>query len=176
MPRYHTHEVFASLFTIPLTYLYYKITRDLGASAVFFISIIFGVFFLSPDLDTKSKAYRRWSFLRFIWIPYMKLVKHRSFLSHFPVVSSIIRSIYLTLSIAFISALIIYFLTAIFVFLGVEMKTKNFLLVFRESFFSTVHILLDIDLKFLIAFLIGISSGDTIHMVIDLVSTKIKRT
>lgn len=50
---------------------------------------------LSPDLDTVSKPFKRWGILRLIWLPYLKLVKHRSLISHSPVLSTLIRVAYL---------------------------------------------------------------------------------
>lgn len=50
---------------------------------------------LSPDLDTVSKPFKRWGILRVIWVPYLRLVKHRSLISHSPVLSTLIRVAYL---------------------------------------------------------------------------------
>src|SRR5438445_8337661 len=36
----------------------------------------------SPDLDLHSSPYRRWRKLRWLWLPYQKLVPHRSWASH----------------------------------------------------------------------------------------------
>lgn len=175
MPKHNTHEFFGALFSIPLTFLYYKISKDISSSLVFLISMIFGVLFLSPDLDVKSKTYRRWSFLRFIWIPYISVMKHRSFLSHFPLISSLTRAAYLTFSITIVSALIIYSFTLIFIFLGINLQTKNPLSIIKESFFTTIRMITDVETKFIIAFILGISCGDTIHTILDTISTKIKR-
>lgn len=52
--------------------------------------------FLSPDLDLISKPYKRWSLLRWIWIPYQRIVpRHRHWLSHAPVIGSTFRLFYL---------------------------------------------------------------------------------
>ena len=54
-----------------------------------------GTFWMNPDLDIKSNPYRRWGFLRFMWIPYQKL-KHRSIWTHGYVIGDMIRYLYLT--------------------------------------------------------------------------------
>ena len=36
-----------------------------------------GTEYITPDLDTNSKAYRRWGILRIIWLPYKLCHKHR---------------------------------------------------------------------------------------------------
>lgn len=59
-------------------------------------SHVLGGLFLSPDLDTVSRPYRRWGVLRWIWIPYQKLIPHRG-LSHLPIVGTASRVAYLLL-------------------------------------------------------------------------------
>ncbi len=54
-----------------------------------------GGYWLSPDLDIKSRPFLRWGILRFIWLPYQRLIPHRSPLSHAPVLGSVIRLFYL---------------------------------------------------------------------------------
>jgi uncharacterized metal-binding protein len=58
------------------------------------IGYLFGTYWMNPDLDIKSNPYRRWGFLRFIWIPYQTL-KHRSIWTHGYVIGDIIRYLYL---------------------------------------------------------------------------------
>jgi len=57
-----------------------------------FAGLMFG-----PDLDIYSRQYQRWGFLRWIWIPYQKSLRHRSFLSHGPIIGTVLRSLYLSL-------------------------------------------------------------------------------
>jgi uncharacterized metal-binding protein len=52
--------------------------------------------YLSPDLDLVSKPYKRWGWLRWIWVPYQKLIPcHRHWLSHGVIVGSVVRLLYL---------------------------------------------------------------------------------
>jgi uncharacterized metal-binding protein len=51
----------------------------------------------SPDLDLYSKPYRRWGPLRFIWLPYQKLIPHRNWVSHSFVVGPLFRVCYFAL-------------------------------------------------------------------------------
>jgi uncharacterized metal-binding protein len=71
----------------------YQFGLELGtiAAAAHFL----GGYWLSPDLDIKSRPFLRWSILRFIWIPYQRLIPHRSPLSHTPVLGSVFRLAYL---------------------------------------------------------------------------------
>jgi uncharacterized metal-binding protein len=47
-----------------------------------------------PDLDTASKQYSRWSFVKFLWFPYRNFFKHRSRWSHGLIFGTLIRVIY----------------------------------------------------------------------------------
>ncbi len=51
-----------------------------------------GGIYLSPDLDIVSRPYKRWGWMRWIWIPYQKFIPHRSPLSHFPVLDQVGRN------------------------------------------------------------------------------------
>ena len=48
----------------------------------------------SPDLDLHSRPYRRWGLFRFIWIPYQKMIPHRSWVSHSFVIGPLLRVLY----------------------------------------------------------------------------------
>jgi len=50
-----------------------------------------GGLWLSPDLDTRSNALRRWGALGFLWWPYRRLIPHRSLWSHGPVLGTSVR-------------------------------------------------------------------------------------
>ena len=58
--------------------------------AYLFSGLMFG-----GDLDIHSVQYRRWGPLRWIWLPYRRLVTHRSLLSHGPILGTLGRLIYL---------------------------------------------------------------------------------
>ena len=55
-----------------------------------------GGLWLSPDLDVRSTALRRWGVLRGIWWPYRRLLPHRSLLSHGPVIGMALRLAWLS--------------------------------------------------------------------------------
>jgi uncharacterized metal-binding protein len=52
--------------------------------------------YLSPDLDLISRPYKRWGCLRWLWLPYQRLIpRHRHWISHGPVIGSAVRLVYL---------------------------------------------------------------------------------
>lgn len=68
---------------IPSEYL------EFDTVAIFSFALIFGTYYLSPDLDIKSEPFKRWGVLRCIWWPYQKIFKHRGLL-HRPLAGPII--------------------------------------------------------------------------------------
>ena len=174
MPRGQTHELWGVFFLPPLAYIYYKFTGDIKTSVLFGIAFLFGNFMLSPDLDTRSRSYTRWGILRFIWVPYQKIMKHRSFLSHFPVISSIIRAVYLISAFVVLISITTYVLFLAISWLGVEGNSKDFFDILRGSFHGTTKILLDIEREYMLAIFLGVSAGDTIHYLLDVITTGLK--
>jgi uncharacterized metal-binding protein len=69
-------------------------TRDSALTLVLLAGFLFGALMLGPDLDTRSIHFKRWGPLRWIWIPYRGSLKHRSPLSHWPLVGTVVRVIY----------------------------------------------------------------------------------
>lgn len=65
-----------------------------------------GGLWLSPDLDTRSRATRRWGPLALLWWPYRRLLSHRSAFSHTPLLGSAGRLLYLALAAALLSQLL----------------------------------------------------------------------
>lgn len=59
------------------------------------LAFLVGGLWLSPDLDTRSNPTRRWGPLRLLWWPYRRLLRHRSLLSHSPLLGTAGRLLYL---------------------------------------------------------------------------------
>jgi uncharacterized metal-binding protein len=59
------------------------------------LSHFVGGWYLSPDLDLKSRPFLRWGVLKSIWVPYQNSIPHRHWLSHAPVIGSVVRLFYL---------------------------------------------------------------------------------
>lgn len=58
-------------------------------------AFLLGGLLLSPDLDTRSNPTLRWGPLRLLWWPYRRLLRHRSLLSHSPLLGTAGRLSYL---------------------------------------------------------------------------------
>jgi uncharacterized metal-binding protein len=74
----------STLMMAPVVYWFWTTVLMLPVSCGVWsaVGVIFGGLYLSPDLDTPSRPYFRWGFLRWIWKPYQWAAKHRSVLSH----------------------------------------------------------------------------------------------
>ncbi|NQV11603.1 MAG: DUF2227 family putative metal-binding protein [Cyanobacteria bacterium] len=58
-------------------------------------AFLLGGLWLSPDLDTRSNPTQRWGPLALLWLPYRRLLRHRSLLSHSPGLGTAGRLAYL---------------------------------------------------------------------------------
>ena len=88
------HDKATKVLSIPFV-LALTVFLGLGNGLIGGLSFLIGGLWLSPDLDTKSNAFKRWGPLKAIWIPYQKIVPHRSVLSHAPLIGTTLRLLYL---------------------------------------------------------------------------------
>jgi uncharacterized metal-binding protein len=72
---------------------------------------MFGGLMFGPDLDIYSRQFQRWGVLRWIWLPYQKSLRHRSFLSHGPIIGTTLRVVYLTTFLALVAILMVMIFT-----------------------------------------------------------------
>ncbi len=94
MPSGRRHDSI-TLWTLPLVA---GVTFERSRSSTLTL-LVSGGFLLSglmfgPDLDIYSRQYQRWGWLRWIWLPYRRQMRHRSFWSHGPVVGTVGRILY----------------------------------------------------------------------------------
>jgi len=71
-------------------------TRDLLTGFVVASGFLFSGLMFGPDLDIYSLQYKRWGFIKFIWLPYQRYLRHRSIFSHGFIIGTVIRSLYLS--------------------------------------------------------------------------------
>ena len=94
MPSGHAHDAITILLAAPAAVATYGWTQDLPTTAIIAVSFIFAGVMFGPDLDTASKQYSRWSFVKFLWFPYRTFFKHRSRWSHGLIFGTLFRVIY----------------------------------------------------------------------------------
>ena len=94
MPSGTTHDAITLALTAPAFALTYAATRDVWLATVVAVGFLFGGLMFGPDLDTASKQYSRWRFLRVLWFPYRNFFRHRSRWSHGLVFGTLLRVVY----------------------------------------------------------------------------------
>ena len=94
MPSGGTHDAITFLLAFPAAAAAFTLTNSYFAAAVIGGAFVFGGLMFGPDLDTVSRQYSRWRFLRFLWYPYRSFFKHRSRFSHGLVFGALLRVIY----------------------------------------------------------------------------------
>lgn len=94
MPAGKTHDRI-TLYLAPLVVLTtFAFTRNERLTLLLAIAFVFSGLMFGPDLDIHSCQYKRWGWLRWVWLPYRALVKHRSPLSHGFLIGTILRLVY----------------------------------------------------------------------------------
>ena len=105
MPSGRTHDRI-TLWSLPLvTGFSFLQTRNGNLTLLVAAGFLFGGLMFGPDLDTYSRQYQRWGWFRWIWLPYRRYLRHRSLLSHGPVIGTTLRMIYLASWLAIIVAI-----------------------------------------------------------------------
>ena len=81
------------------------ITRSTDINRIVSASFLICGLKLGPDHDIHSVQYTRWGPLRWIWLPYQIAIKHRSPISHGPIIGTALRVLYLSFWLALFALL-----------------------------------------------------------------------
>ena len=156
MPMGSAHRAINTIVSVPLFgWIQVGFHLQTLEVALFAGGYTFATFFMNPDLDLASDGYQSWGLLRFYWLPYQKTMTHRSFWSHFPVVSTLLRVAYL-----------LWLPVVLFFLLGASVQSA-----IRELAFDWNPVLREISLFTIL----GMVCSDTLHLFLDLTNTRIKR-
>lgn len=95
MPSGRTHDRI-TLWSLPLVAgLTFALTWSGNLTLLVLSGFLFSGLMFGPDLDIHSRQYIRWGWFRWIWIPYRKILHHRSIFSHGPIIGTALRVLYL---------------------------------------------------------------------------------
>lgn len=107
MPSGQTHDRI-TIWSVPVVAGITLIsTRSSSVTLLVAGGFMFGGLMFGPDLDIYSRQFQRWGFLRWIWLPYQKSLRHRSFLSHGPIIGTTLRVVYLTTFLGVVAILLL---------------------------------------------------------------------
>lgn len=152
MALYRTHDL-VNLTALP-AFLYFMPKEGMIPFAV---GYVVGTFLLSPDLDLPgSKPSRRWGCLRWLWLPYQVISRHRG-VSHMPIVGTFIRLSYAVLSVIFLYFTLIGVVSVIDRGLGYLVSGWNPFETLDRVFRSREAIF----------FVAGVVCADIVHIVMD---------
>ncbi|HHP7230118.1 MAG TPA: metal-binding protein [Xenococcaceae cyanobacterium] len=166
MPSGRTHDRITLWLFPGIVALSYLITRNgeltlLVGGGFFFAGLMFG-----PDLDIYSVQFKRWGVLRVIWLPYQKLLRHRSFWSHGLIIGTVIRILYL---LGWLFLVGIFGIAIAQLIGGFEWNWQSFTL-------ATFKLITEVYWLDAIALFIGLDLGAMSHSVSDWISSKSKKT
>ena len=84
-----------TLWSLPVVVLLsFRLTLNGWLTTWVCLGFLLGGWLLGPDLDIHSVQYKRWGWLRWIWLPYRGSMRHRSRWSHGPLIGTTIRVLY----------------------------------------------------------------------------------
>lgn len=97
MPSGRTHDRL-TLWSLPVVAGgSWLISRQSDLSLVLSGCYLFAGLMFGPDLDVRSRQSQRWGPLHWLWIPYRRCLRHRSWFSHGPLLGTAGRVCYLAL-------------------------------------------------------------------------------
>lgn len=105
MPAGSTHDRITLWSLPPVAGLTFIQTGSSNLTLIVSGGFLLGGLMFGPDLDIYSRQYQRWGFLRWIWLPYQKSLRHRAFLSHGPLIGTALRMLYLAIWIIIFTSL-----------------------------------------------------------------------
>lgn len=164
MPAGHVHDRI-TLTCLPLvagsTLL---LSKSAALTLIISSSFLFSGLMFGPDLDIYSCQFKRWGPLKFIWLPYQKSLRHRSFWSHAPLIGTALRLVYLGIWLILLSGLILMIAN-----LGWQFHWS-----WRDSFAALASILRQYPLEGLMLYS-GLELGAFTHSLSDWGSSTHKR-
>ncbi|MDZ8051544.1 MAG: metal-binding protein [Aulosira sp. ZfuVER01] len=164
MPSGRTHDsitLYALPFVAGVTFWQ---TRSSNVTLLVSGGFLFGGLMFGPDLDIYSVQYQRWGFLRWIWLPYQKSLRHRSFLSHGPIIGTTLRVLYLSCLLAIVAIVV----------LAVAEKLWNIAFIWQNVSGTVGRSLTSYGTEFLALFL-GMELGAMSHSLSDWGGSAYKR-
>ncbi|MGY6528919.1 MAG: metal-binding protein [Cyanobacterium sp.] len=140
------------------------VSKDLLTGFVVASGFLFSGMMFGPDLDIYSVQFKRWGHFKFIWLPYQKYLRHRSFFSHGFIIGTVIRSLYLSLIILLLG----FVLGAIALTIFPQIWQW-------QGIVNNLRIVGTIYIKEIVALFIGLELGAMSHYVADGIGSWLKK-
>ena len=140
------------------------ISQSLIISMFVGFAFVFSGLMFGPDLDIYSVQYKRWGWFKFIWLPYQKTLKHRSWFSHGFLIGTIVRILYLSLILFFVAIFLVAIAQIIFGFNWHWQKILSSIYANISNNYASEAI----------AIFLGLEFGAMSHYVADEIASRIK--
>jgi len=142
MPGYNTHRRFNYAVFLIMAALFYFRDLMLFDMVQFFVlgaGFFAGTEFITPDLDTDSRAIKRWGAFSALWLPYRLLFRHGKS-SHNIVYGAVVRLLYIGIIISCVYYLLFRALPSNMLFLPFD-----YVLIFITGIMiaNALHVMLD---------------------------------
>jgi uncharacterized metal-binding protein len=169
MPSGKTHDAITIILSAPVFAAAFAATADPKISIAVTAAFLFGGLAFGPDLDTMSKQYSRWLFLRPLWFPYRAAFKHRSRWSHGLIFGTLFRVVYFMGA----ASLVVYLAFLLNVSVAGDDPPK--LSVFADAWRQLgSYIRGGVGEYFLAAVFVGVWAGAASHTFTDMAGTYVK--
>ena len=172
MPSGKTHDRL-TLWLIPWVLLGSLLgTRSERLTLILTVAFGFSGLMFGPDLDIYSVQYRRWGWLRWLWLPYRHCLRHRSILSHGFLIGTCLRIVYLSSWLLLVFGLGIGLILLVNPWLNLGNGITSLL---ATDFMMHGKILGEEYLTEGIALLIGLEMGAMSHSLADWLTSSVKQ-
>lgn len=176
MPSGRTHDSI-TLWSLPLLAgLTFASTQSSSLTLFVSGSYLFSGLMFGPDLDVYSRQYKRWGLLRWIWLPYRRSMRHRSFWSHGPIAGTIVRVAYLLIWVGLLGSGGIIAGAIVVQLAG---KSTNWFALAQQWWSSSIVFLSQSPLQYpteAIAIALGLELGALSHSLSDWLTSTYRRT
>ncbi len=174
MPSGRTHDSI-TLWCLPIvtggTWFY---TQNPAIAIVTAGSYLFAGLMFGPDLDIHSHQYTRWGILRWIWLPYRKMFRHRSPYTHGFFIGTVLRILYVSLLLLVIMSFGILG-WAIALHLQGVMTWDRAALPLTTGVIQPIVQSMQIHWQLWLAVWFGLETGAMSHSISDAIGSQIKR-
>ena len=140
------------------------IVDKLDIAIIVGIAFVFSGLMFGPDLDIYSVQYNRWRWLKFIWLPYQKSLKHRSVFSHGFIIGTVIRILYLSSILFFLAIFLVAIAQLVF---GFDWDWQKVVVIGYSNLTNTYMLEA-------IALFIGLELGAMSHYLADEIGSRLK--
>jgi uncharacterized metal-binding protein len=130
------------------------------AGGYLFSGLMFG-----PDLDIYSVQFKRWGYLRWLWLPYRHLMSHRSVLSHGFMIGTVVRVLYLGLWLGLFSIVVVAIAQILW---GFTWNWQQFLIKILDGITARYW-------PMVVAMFVGLELGSMSHYGADWIVSKYKK-